>query len=45
MNDQPIVKTSPLKQMEQFGQSPWLDFIERKSSPTVACTSCWRRTG
>ena len=30
MNDQPMIKTSPLKQMEQFGQSPWLDFIERK---------------
>ncbi len=31
MNDQPITtKASPLKQMEQFGQSPWLDFIERK---------------
>ncbi len=31
MNDQPIAtKPSPLKQMEQFGQSPWLDFIERK---------------
>ena len=32
MNDMPQTTTTanPLKSLEQFGQSPWLDFIERK---------------
>jgi len=30
MNDMPKSETAnPLKQLEQFGQSPWLDFIQR----------------
>jgi transaldolase/glucose-6-phosphate isomerase len=29
MNDAPVIAANPLKQLEQFGQSPWLDFIER----------------
>src|SRR3984885_2305590 len=29
MNDMPSGTTNPLQTLEQFGQSPWLDFIQR----------------
>lgn len=36
---------NPLKELARYGQSPWLDFIQRSYTESGKLKSWWRKTG